>query len=709
MKKKNGKKTKFKNPHYSSRKRLPDRGRFGKTFVAKFFSSKHGGVAFKVTNASELPELREDSLSFSKGGTIGVSDGMRSAADDFLAELDESVKYFIDRRRCGTAVNGDIVLLRQTSRNDAEVDDILLRACTDICGTAHEAEDEDGNIVWVVVPENNKLEFDVIVTEPPYEGTPSEGDKVLVRITAFPDDEWEDAEGVILRVYGAPDSKTANYQAILDDNSVVTEFSAEALREAEEAASQVLLADGRVDLRDRFIFTLDGADAKDLDDAISVRREGSNYILGVHIADVSHYVRHKTRLDKEAMGRGTSIYFADRVVPMLPEALSNGICSLNADVDRYALTAEMTVSGTGEILKTELCKSIIRSSLRGVYSELNAVLAGEADEAMTAKYAVIPTEMLKSACELYEILRNKSERRGALELDSEEAAIVLNGDGEPIDIVRRERGFGELMIEQFMLCANEGVATWMSERGIPCVYRIHEQPDDDKLGAFLEFAHNLGLQPEYVRRGGKISASYFKRILDRARERGIATPVSYMILRTMMKARYSEICSGHFGLGSERYCHFTSPIRRYPDLTVHRVISFLLKNGSAEATRDKFSGFTALSARSSSDAELRALTVEREMDDLFKALYLSKFVGQSFTAVVSSVTAFGMFCRLPNTCEGLVPISSLDGYFIFNEKTLSLVGDTEKYRIGDVVNVRVESVDISMRRANFTLDKRASV
>ncbi|MBQ9116148.1 MAG: VacB/RNase II family 3'-5' exoribonuclease, partial [Clostridia bacterium] len=624
MKKRNGKKTKFKNPHYTPRKHLPARNKRSKPIIAKFFSSKRGGVAFRITNPSELPENREDTVILPKnGGIIGVSDGMRQWASEFIPQLDESVKYYIDRNRTASAVNGDIVVIQPTARNDAEVVDILLRASSEVCGTAHEAEDEDGNAVWVVVPDDTKLDFDIIVTEPPYEGTPAEGDKVLVHITLFPDDEWEDAEGVILRVYGAPDSKKANYQAILDENSVVTEFSAEALLEAEEMASEVLTPDGRVDLRDRFIFTLDGADAKDLDDAISVRRDGDNYILGVHIADVSHYVRHRTRLDREAMGRGTSIYFADRVVPMLPEALSNGICSLNAHVDRYAMTAEMTLDRSGDILKTELCKSIIRSSLRGVYSEFNAVIAGEADEATAAKYAVIPQEMLESACELYEILKAKSARRGALELDSEEAAIVLDENGDPVGIVRRERGFGEMLIEQFMLCANEGVATWMSERGIPCVYRIHEQPDEEKLGAFLDFAHNLGLQPEYIRRGGKISASYFSRILDRARERGIGTPVSYMLLRTMMKARYSEICSGHFGLGSERYCHFTSPIRRYPDLTVHRIISAMLKKGSAEYVRDKYAGFTALSARSSSDCELRALTVEREMDDLFKAIYLS--------------------------------------------------------------------------------------
>jgi len=706
MKKKNGKKTKFKNPHYTPRKHLPKKasGRGPKPFIAKFFSSRRGGIAFRVINAGEIPDISENTVNLPKNGeTIGVCDGIRHGETEFIAQLDESVKYYIDRNRTGSAVNGDIVLLRPTSRFDAEVADIIMRSSYGICGTAHRAEDEDGNTVWVVVPDDVKLDFDIIVTEPPYDGTPTEGDKVLVHITVYPDDEWEDAEGIILRVYGAPESKNANYRAILDENSVVTEFSREALEEAELAAAQELTPDGRVDLRDRFIFTLDGAGAKDLDDAISVSRVGDNYLLGVHIADVSHYVRHRSRLDREAMGRGTSIYFADRVVPMLPEALSNGICSLNAGVDRYALTAMITVNSMGEILDTQLSKSIIRSSLRGVYSELNAVLDGNADEATIAKYAVIPAEMIKNACELYDALRAKSARRGALELDSEEAAIVLDENGEPIDIVQRERGFGERMIEQFMLCANEGVATWLSERGLPCVYRIHEQPDEEKLSAFLEFAHNLGLQPEYIRRGGKITASYFSRILERARERGIGTPVSYMLLRTMMKARYSEICAGHFGLGSERYCHFTSPIRRYPDLTVHRIISAMLKKGSAEYIRDKFAGFTALSARSSSECELRALTVEREMDDLFKALYLSRFVGETFPAMVSSVTSFGMFCRLSNTCEGLVSLSSMNGFFTFNEKTLTIVGDGIRYRIGDSVTVRVENVDISTRKVDFSI------
>ena len=710
-KKKNGKK-RFANPHYSSRKRLPDRRGSAAVTVAKFFSSKRGGVAFRVVNASEIPavdydtNMLEDAVIPEENGVFGVKDGLRVGGGDFVAELDESEKFYIEKNRTCSALNGDIVKIRRVHRSDFEVIDILLRANENICGIAHEAEDEDGNTVWVVVPDDTKMEFDIIVTETPAEPI-NEGDRVLVHVTVFPEfDYWEgyeDAEGVILRVYGAPDSKAANYQAILDENSVVTEFSGEALLEAESVAAEPLEISGRVDLRDKFIFTLDGADAKDLDDAISIRREGENFVLGVHIADVSHYVRHKTRLDREAMGRGTSIYFADRVVPMLPKVLSNGICSLNAHVDRYALTAEMTVSADGEILDTQLSKTVIHSGLRGVYSEFNDVVAGTASEELMAKYSVIPKEMLKSALELYTILKKKSAKRGALDLDSDEAAIVLDEKGEPIDIVRRERGLGEMMIEQFMLCANEGVATWLYDRGMPCVYRIHEQPDEEKLSAFLTFAHNLGLQPEYIRRGGKISASYFSRILDRARERGIGTPVSFMLLRTMMKARYSEVCAGHFGLGSERYCHFTSPIRRYPDLTVHRIISAALKKGITQSVCDKFGGFTAISARSSSDAELRALTVEREMDDLFKALYMSKFVGQTFAATVSSVTSFGMFCRLPNTCEGLVPISSMDGFFVFNEKTLSLVSDEQRFSIGDTVTIRVETVDIPSRKIDFAL------
>ena len=700
MKKKNRNKKKFANPHYSPKRRIPASRGHSHGIVAKFISTDKGGVAFRVLDESKLPELLDnavipgDSESFDSISLVNPFAGV---------ELDEGVKYYIDNRHTASAVSGDIVRLQVLHRYDAEVTDVLYRGVTDVCGIVYQAEDELGETVWVLEPDSKRLGFSIIITEIAPDVTPVDGYKAVARITEYPERGYSDAEGLLVRVYGDAYEKAANYRAILESNAVRVEFSDDVLAEAEQQAAQALTVEGRVDLRDRVIFTLDGADAKDLDDAITVSKAGENYVLGVHIADVSHYVTRKSRLDREAMERGTSIYFADKVVPMLPTALSNGICSLNGGVDRYALSAEMTVDSRGEILSVNIFKSVIRSAVRGVYSEFNQLISGEASEEIRTKYAVIPEEMIGNILSLYEILRKKGIARGALELDSEEAAIILDEKGEPIDITLRARGVGERIIEQFMLCANEGVASWLSERGLPCVYRVHDQPDEEKLSDFLLFAHNLGLRPEYRKRGTRISPLYFSHILERARERGIGTPVSYMLLRTMMKARYSEVCSGHFGLGTEKYCHFTSPIRRYPDLSVHRIISAALKNGDTRVICDQFSGFAALSARKSSDCEIKALTVEREMDDLFKALYLSKRVGEEFDAVISSVTAFGMFCRLPNTCEGLVGLSSLDGYYRFNETTLSLVSDKHTYRIGEAVRIRVENVDIPTSKIDFVL------
>lgn len=699
MKRKN--KNKFKNPHYSSRKRLPDR-RSPRSFFAKFYSSKNGGVAFRVLNADLLPSSEEVPLPNEAGQSYGVRDGFRIAREDFVPVLDEKVKYYIDHRHTASAVNGDIVRLNLLHHHDAEVTDVVCRGNSSVLGILYQAEDQFGEELWVLEPDDKKLDFNVIITSS--QGFElKDGYRALVRITEYPEDGYDDALGCLLRVYGDAESRNACYQAILDANSVITEFSSEAISEAERLAELPLTVDNRVDMRDRLIFTLDGAGAKDLDDAISVEKQGDRFVLGVHIADVSHYVAHRSRLDKEAMARGTSIYFADRVVPMLPTALSNGICSLNADVDRYALSATMVVDKSGEIISTSLCKSIIRSKLRGVYSEFNTVMSGDASSELEEKYAVIPAETRETLSELYRILKSKSDRRGALELESSEAAVVLDENGDPVSIVRRESGLGEAMIEQFMLCANEGVADWLTERGLPCVYRIHEQPSEEKLSAFLNLASDLGLRPEYIKRGSAITAKYFSGILDRARERELATPISYMLLRTMMKARYSEVRSGHFGLGASTYCHFTSPIRRYPDLSVHRIISFALTGVDPRAVSDKFAGFAALSAKNSSECELRALTVEREMDQLFKAIYLSKRIGQIYPAVISSVTPFGFFCRTPETCEGLVPISSLDGFFQFNENTLSLVGDGAIYRIGDTVAIRVENVEIATCKVDFSL------
>lgn len=683
-------------------------------FIAAFRTSRNGGIAFRLINSRELlsyydsieksqraddftvknAEIRRITTSFDE---IDVNNNVPTEI------LDESEKFFIDRYDAADAVSGDIVLLKQLAGHDCKVVKVLHRAYTEITGTAYEGIDELDEPVWAVEPDIKRLDFPIVITENPNSLPICEGDKVLVHITEYPEAEFPNALGRLVANYGDARSKKANYAAILEQNSVITKFSDEALEEAEERSKELVTLDGRVDLRGEKIFTLDGEDAKDLDDAISVRRHGDNFILGVHIADVSHYVTTGSALDREAMSRGTSIYFADRVIPMLPEALSNGICSLNSGVDRYVLSAFIEVDAEGEIINTELKKTVIRSVLRGSYGEFNQLLSGEADEEIISKYAVIPEETLQDALELYGTLKRKSDRRGALELESSEAKILIDENGEPIEIVKRTRGIGERMIEQFMLCANEGVANWLRTRSLPCVYRIHEQPDEEKIANFKNFAHGLGLTVPYQKKGSRVTAEYFSEILKEAITRGIEASVSSVLLRTMMKAKYSSVCSRHFGLGSGCYCHFTSPIRRYPDLSVHRIISAALENEDHTALNNKFAGFAALSARVSSDRELHALTVEREMDQLFKALYLSSHIGEEFDAAITGITAFGMFCTLPNTCEGLVNINTLDEHYEFNEASFCLVSRIHTYRLGESVKVKVSDVDISSRRIEFKL------
>ena len=383
---------------------------------------------------------------------------------------------------------------------------------------------------------------------------------------------------------------------------------------------------------------------------------------------------------------------------MLPESLSNGACSLNAGEDKYALTAIINLDCDGNIVKTKILPSIIRSRLRGVYSEVNKVLSGEADPSLKAKYkAVTPT--LKKMHELYSILARKAEKRGYIDMSVDEAAIILDEDGNPSDVVKIERGVAERMIEQFMLTANEAVATLLTEAGIPCVYRVHESPSPDKLESFVTYLKHVGIKYTALLKDDASGKDYAD-VLREAEERGVATAVSRTMLRSMMKAKYSEVRAPHFGLGIDNYCHFTSPIRRLSDLATHRIIHKVLLEGKRP---ESYSSYAKRAARAASETELRALLAERKIENLYKTVYMSEFVGESFDATVSSVTSFGMFCELSNTCEGLVPMSEMPGLFIFNEGDLSVRCGKLAYRIGDTVRVRLEEADIIRGKLRFSL------
>lgn len=621
-----------------------------------------------------------------------------------IGEADTDI--FIPAPKTGGAIDGDRVEVRYRKRDryglrtEGEVTRIVAPGRDTVIGILCREEfyphgrRGKRSVRYFVDPDQVHISLPLTVRDPQ---DAKVGDKVEVRLGTRRAGQT-DLLCEVVRTFGDAFTREANYEAVLADCGVPVDFSPEALAQAEEAAAIPLSESGRV-RREEIIFTIDGADAKDLDDAISLRvkRDGT-YLLGVHIADVSHYVTPKTPLDEAVTERGTSLYFTDKVVPMLPVALSNGACSLNAGEDKYALSAIIHLSATGEILSTKLEKSILRSRVRGVYSEVNDLLANGKASAWYEKYReVYPT--LTRMERLYRILLANSRARGALELERAEARILLDEAGMPTEIVARERGDAERLIEQFMLIANEGVATLLREQDIPCVYRIHERPNPEKLQEFVSYVHNLGFDTSYIRSADPTGADFGK-LLDAAEERGLRGAVSYTLLRAMAKAKYSDQCTPHYGLGIERYCHFTSPIRRLSDLATHRIISAVLLGGEA---KNKYRAYAHRAATAATETELRALTAERRIDALYKALYLSKHVGEVWEATVSSVTSFGVFAELDNTCEGMIPLTDLPGgYWTFDEGNCHLRSPFGLIiALGDRIRISIEEADISRGKVRF--------
>ncbi|MBE6686026.1 MAG: ribonuclease R [Ruminococcaceae bacterium] len=616
--------------------------------------------------------------------------------------------FFIPPDKTMGALDGDTVLCVQTETDEgksdvARVTKILSHSLTSVIGTLKRlpTRGKKGRQLYTVEPDNKKHSFTVICT--PGEGIyPKVGNKVEVKIVKYPKSGVA-ARGEIIKDFGGAYTREANYEAVLSENSIKMYFDKRTLAEADAEAQDIPdTADGREDIRDKMIFTIDGEDAKDLDDAVSVEKTDFGYILGVHIADVSHYVRQGSALDKEAIERGTSVYFVDKVVPMLPKALSNGICSLNAGVPRRALSAFISIDKKGNLLGCDLKKTLIESKVRGVYSEVNDLFEKGSASEYYNKYSLLYPDTLPVMEELYRILAEKSHMRGALELETAEAKILVDENGLPCDIVKRERGDAEKLIEQFMLAANEGVANWLFDMSMPCVYRIHEDPDPDKIHRFAIFAHNLGLSAS-VFGAKKLHPSMFTRLLEEAKEKGIGNTVSYLLLRSLSKAKYSESPSPHFGLCIDKYCHFTSPIRRYSDLATHRIISNILVGNISEHSAAYLSSFAQKAAARSTENEQKAVSAEREIEDLYKCLYMQAFIGEEFDAIISSVTNFGIFCELGNTCEGLIPVTELDGYYIYSEESCSLHCGDKAYRLGDPIRVRLESVDLIARKAEMRL------
>ncbi len=647
---------------------------------------------------------------------LGQYKGTYSAASKggFGFVTTEQGEFFIPPSLSFCAMHGDTVICKKIDRssryfgkgNEAEIIAILERGEKEIIGTLtlfHSGKNRAGHIS----PDNERIKYSVLVSSKALNGA-AHGDKVVGKITSYPTSENEPIRCEITEILGKADSWEANYRAILHSNSISTSFDSKVLAEADRVSNERIIDTGRADFRNDTVFTIDSHEAKDLDDAISIKATDDGYVLGVHIADVSHYVKKGSYLDKEAFSRGTSVYFTDKVVPMLPKELSNGICSLNEGQDRLTLSAIITLDKRGNILFCEIVNSIINSKIKGIYSELNDILKNGENSEFSEKYKHVLDDFDKMY-ELYKILKAKSDKRGAMELESEETKIVLDELGHPIEIVKRERGETERLIEQFMLCANEAVATYLYSAGMPCVYRVHDEPDTEKISAFALFAKNLGVDVSPLRTKNKITSSQLSRVLDSVRDTDKLPIVSSILLRSLMKARYSPVQKPHFGLSTEYYCHFTSPIRRYPDLSVHRIIKAMLNGEINENTIAEYEAFASSSATLSSENEVKATHAERDIDELYKCIYMKDRIGEEYEAVICSVTSFGFFAKTENLCEGLVPIEDLGGGFFYDRENYTLARGKTVYRLGQRVKIKVQDADIISRQIKFNLinDRKA--
>ncbi len=609
------------------------------------------------------------------------------------------------------AMDGDTVVVRVSppagrkkapGKREGVVIRVLTRARTRIVGTYEPADARTGRQGYVTSLDARIPQDMLVVAE--NAGGAAAGDLVAAEILAYPL-RGRPLEGRIVRVIGKPGSPNIDTELIVEQYELPARFSAGVLREAGNVPQQVSAAmrKGRRDLRDLPTVTIDGEKARDFDDAVSIERTGDGYRLWVHIADVAHYVREGTLLDEEAYSRGTSVYFPDRVIPMLPEALSNGICSLNPQAERLTLTCEMEIDKTGEITHYDIYESVIASDERMTYTAVREILV-DRDLLRRRRYAPLVPDFELMA-ELMEVLRNRRTRRGSIDFDLPEPQIVLDLQGRMTEIVKAERNMAHQIIEEFMLAANETVAYHIEEKKAPFLYRIHEEPDEDKLQDLAEFLGTLGITLPAVK---KIKPLHLQKALAKARGTPEETLINTVLLRTMKQARYSEENAGHFGLAAETYTHFTSPIRRYPDLIVHRILKADLRGKLADrAVTAKLAEVLPDAAAHCSLRERKAMEAERDVVTMLKLRFMEDKLGEDFDGIITGVAQFGFFVQLQEFfVEGLVHVSTLaDDYYHYIEKQHCLRGERKKrvYRIGDAVRVRVDRVDTARKRIDFSL------
>ena len=554
-----------------------------------------------------------------------------------------------------------------------------------------------------VVPDDKKLGTDIYIPKK-YTMKAKNNQKVVVEITKLPKVD-KNAEGKIVEIIGYIDQAGVDMLSLVKEYDLPYEFPKPVLDEAKSIKQEIDKKDiaNRRDLRNEEIFTIDGEDAKDLDDAVNVKKlENGNYILGVHIADVSHYVKEGSFLDKEAIARGTSVYMLDRVIPMLPVELSNGICSLNAMKDRFAISCMMEINESGEVVSSDIFKSVIKVTERMSYTNVQKIL--DNSDKVVVKYYSKYIEHFKRMEELAHILKTRREKAGSLDLNIPETKVILNERGIAVDITKYELTFANEIIEQFMLTANETVAEKFFWLEAPFIYRVHEAPDMDKVGELNKFLFNLGYRIKCKK--DEVHPTAFAEVLSKIKGKPEERVVSNLVLRTLKVARYESENKGHFGIASKYYCHFTSPIRRYPDLFIHRIISKYLSHGYnlSEEDIEKYSAQASKYAEESSEREKIAQKVERESVDIKMAEYMEGHIGEEYDGVISSITSFGIFVELENTVEGMIRFDKLGNeYFIYDENNKTLLGEKTKtmHHIGDKIRIRVIRADKNSRQIDF--------
>ena len=550
---------------------------------------------------------------------------------------------------------------------------------------------------------DNAIRYNLRMRERDLNGAKN-GDKVMASLEQDYRGDW--AYASVKKVFGSGRTARVCADAIVEQYGIPHVFPQEVLDEAELVGNEPISDEEyakRLDLRGEPIFTIDSKDAKDLDDAISVKRTDFGYTLGVHIADVSHYVKEGSAIDEEAINRGTSVYFADRVIPMLPEVLSNGACSLNAGTDKLAFSALIELDKEGHITKYDFKKSIINSKVRGVYSEVNEILDGTASEEILNKYAPV-MESLMSAKELADILKANSAARGTMELDSGESKFILDENGICIDIMPRVSGEAEQLIEQMMVTANIAAAKFSLDHKLPFLYRVHGTPDPKRVEELVTLLQLVGVPCKEIVKPNPETQD-FAAILDRVRGLPCETLVSQRLLRTMEKARYSTEETGHFGLALSDYSHYTSPIRRYPDTSIHRVLSAFVEGMPAEEVRRRYAQFCETSATESSRNEIRALIAERDAEDCYMAEYMSQHIGEHFEGTVSGVTMRGVFVRLENSVEGFVSLDAFEGEDFVYDGLITQRSPKRELTIGTPLPIIVASAYVATGKVDFVPDK----